>query len=117
MSIAITQNFDVANPNVEVRVLHSGASTLRAAEAVSETDVQRDRVVFQEQVATTTAPAGSWGMSSWSGTLSPSRWAGGCRRGFYDILIVAVPPGTSLGDVPYQDTHRSYSGWFGCGGG
>jgi hypothetical protein len=55
------------------------------------------QVVFQENVPMTditspiSGPPGLELLSTWSGTLSPSDWTGGCGRGPYEITVQVTP--------------------------
>jgi hypothetical protein len=93
-SIAVTLTPNVANASVQLQVVHSDATSYAEAYAGST------QVVFQEQASTTASPASSFGLSTWSGTLSPSDWSGGgCQSGLYQIKWVAVQPGTSFANA------------------
>jgi hypothetical protein len=94
-SISVTVKPDIANATSEIEVLHSDGSATGTTE-----------VVFREQVSTTPLP-GPDGLSTWSGTLYPSDWTGGCQSGTYGIRVVSVPPGTSLAD---PGTNREIDG-------
>jgi hypothetical protein len=110
-SIAVTLNPNVANASVQLQVVHSEATSYAEADAGST------QVVFQEQVSTTTSPASSFGLSTWSGTLSPNDWSGGCQRGLYDIKWVAVGPGTSFANAASAPgNEEGASEWFSCTG-
>jgi hypothetical protein len=110
-SLAVTVNPNIDNATVQVEVLHGAASTTPGV-ATGTIDV-----VYQNQVSTTAPSTASPGaLSTWSGTLSPSDWKGGCQSGLYEILAVSVGPGTSLADANYKNSESDYSGWFSCGG-
>ena len=55
------------------------------------------QVVFQEQVPMTdissppNASPGAVPLSSWSGTLSPTTWNGGCQGGPYELTVTVSP--------------------------
>jgi hypothetical protein len=110
-SIAVTLTPNVANASIQVRVVHSDATSYAEAYAGSA------QVVFQEQVSTTTPPASSSAFSTWSGTLSPSDWNGGCQSGLYQIKWVAVQPGTSFANASAAPGNEvGASEWFSCTG-
>lgn len=110
-SIAVTLNPNVANANVRLQVVHSDATSYAKAYAGNA------QVVFQEQVSTTTPPAPSSGLSTWSGTLTPSNWSGGCQNGLYEIKWVAVQPGTSFANAAAAPGNEvGASEWFSCTG-
>ena len=66
-------------------------------------------VVFQEQVPMTSivspanGPSGTVALSTWSGTLTPSDWDGGCQNALYTVKAVAG----------IQTTEAA---WFRCSG-
>jgi hypothetical protein len=109
-SIDLTVNPSMANATIEIEVLYSSAST------AADVTAANSQVVYQEQVPTTSPGSGVNGLSTWSGTLSPSDWSGGCESGIYNILAVSVGPGTSLADATYKNSDRYYSGMFSCTG-
>ena len=94
-SISVTVKPDIANATSEIEVIHADTPNTGTTE-----------VVFREQVSTTPLP-GPDGLSTWSGTLYPSDWTGGCQSGLYGIRVVSVPPGTSLAD---PGTNREIDG-------
>ena len=110
-SVAVSLNPNLANATVQMQVLHSDASSAAEVKAASA------QVVYQNQVATSAPAASSFGLSTWSGTLSPSNWSGGCQAGFYQIKWLAVGPGTSFANAsaaPSSETGASE--WFSCSG-
>jgi len=110
-SIAVTLNPNVANASVQLQVVHSEATSYAEAYAGST------QVVFQKQVSTTTPSASSSALSTWSGTLSPSDWSGGCQSGLYQIKWVAVGPGTSFANAASEPGNEvGASEWFSCTG-
>ena len=110
-SIAVTLNPNVANASVQLQVVHSDATNYAEAYPGSA------QVVFKEQVSTTASPASSFGLSTWSGTLSPNDWSGGCQRGLYEIKWVAVQPGTSFANASAAPGNEvGASEWFSCTG-
>ena len=110
-SIAVTLTPNVANASVQLEVVHSDATSYAKAYAGSP------QVVFREQVSTTPSPASSFGLSTWSGTLSPNDWSGGCQRGLYQIKWVAVQPGTSFANAASAPGNEvGASEWFSCTG-
>ena len=77
------------------------------------------QVVFEERVPMTntgsTVPETA--VSTWSGTLSPSDWAGGCQNALYTLRFAVYPTGLSLDD-PFDspETDRSSGYGFNCAG-
>jgi len=94
-SLSVTTNPKIADANTEVEVL-----------LFDNTRTGANHVVFQEQVQTTA--------SSWSGTLYPDDWSGGCQSGRYAILVVSVAPGASLADATPENSEWDYSKGFNC---
>lgn len=84
------------------------------------------QVVFQEQVGPMTnfsspaeGPPGVVALSTWSGTLSPSDWDGGCQSGLYTVSATVVPSGTAFPDGTSSSALPSGSEgtegpWFAC---
>ncbi len=114
-SIAVTLTPDVADASIQLQVIHSDASTY--AEAYSQEYAGNAAVVFEEQVPATPTPSttSSRHLSTWSGTLSPSQWSGGCQSGLYRITWVAVGPGSSFAS-PGADSEADSTEWFSCSG-
>ena len=106
-SIAVTVQSPIAGATLELQVLRSDAAQL------PEADTSSSQVVFQEQVPMidTTAPAADGPLSTWSGTLAPTDWQGGCQNAFYTVKTIVVPAGTSY-DNPIHDIGQA--GWFTC---
>lgn len=79
------------------------------------------RIVFQEQEPMTniaspaSGPNGTVALSTWSGTLSPSDWTGGCQHALYEVYATTVPSGSSF-DNPPSGSMESGSQWFTCNG-
>lgn len=80
------------------------------------------KIVFQEREPMTniaspaTGPAGTAALSTWSGTLSPSDWTGGCQHALYEVYATAVPSGASF-DNPPSGSQSVGSEWFRCSSG
>jgi hypothetical protein len=109
-SINLTVNPSMPDASIELQVLHSSAST------ASDVNTANSEVVYQAQVSATNTSSTAAEPSSWSGTLSPSDWSGGCQSGLYQILAVSVGPGTSLANASSANSERDYSGAFSCSG-
>ena len=88
-----------SDTTLEVRVVRSDASD------VSGADNAPYEVVFDEQVPMTDGSNPEDTFTTWSGTLTPSEWTGGCQQGLYRIDY----------DFGTEDTAGS-SGWFQCSG-
>ena len=64
---------------------------------ITETSLAGGNVVFQQQVPMTnlatpgSGPVGTQPLSTWSGTLSPSDWDGGCQSAKYVITVKVSP--------------------------
>jgi hypothetical protein len=112
-AIAVTVNSSLADALMQLQVRRSEASQLPVA---NNADSQ---VVFQEQVplsgvsAPPSGPAGSVILSTWSGSLSPNDWDGGCESALYSIRAVVVPVGGSFAD-PGPGSSQMDSAWFSC---
>lgn len=76
-------------------------------------------VVFQEQVRMSNisspaqGPPGVVALSTWSGTLSPSDWAGGCQKMLYTVAADVVPAGGSF-ESPQPGSESTEAAWFTC---
>ena len=119
-SIDLTVNPSMPDAQIRLQVLHTDVDVSKLAPGVDPSS----NVVYTEVVsATNTTPgtaAAANGPSSWSGTLDPSRWKGGCQSsGFYDIRTYSGGPGAvltrpaSIGEPPVDGYN---SGWFSCSG-
>jgi hypothetical protein len=71
-------------------------------------------VVFQEQAPMTNikspanGPPGTVALSTWSGTLSPSNWDGGCQNALYAVQAAVQAKGGGM---------TTLSEWFSCSSG
>jgi hypothetical protein len=80
------------------------------------------KVVFQEQVPMTNiadpaqGPNGTVALSTWSGTLAPGDWDGGCQHGPYEVYATTVTSGASF-DNPPDGSQIGGSQWFTCSSG
>jgi hypothetical protein len=91
---------------------------VRGANAdISQDNLAGGQVVFKEQVPMTdlaspkSGPPGTQALSTWSGTLSPSDWDGGCQKAKY-VITVKVSPANP---TPEARGEWVESGWFVCG--
>lgn len=109
-SVDVTVNPSMADATIEIEVLYSSAST------GADVTAANSQVVYQKQVSATNTASTVNGLSTWSGTLTPSEWSGGCQSGIYNILALSVGPGTSLANATYKNSDRYYSGMFSCSG-
>jgi hypothetical protein len=95
-SIAVTVNASNRDANMRLQVLRGNPYGPDSGR----------QVVFEEQVPMTNigspalGPPGTVALSTWSGTLSPSDWDGGCQDALY--AVQANTGSTAL------------SGWFSC---
>lgn len=119
-SIGVTVNSPTRDATMQLQVLRSDASLpLQAMQ--DQTDRQ---VVFQEQVPMTniespaTGPLGVVALSTWSGTLSPSDWDGGCQNMLYTVAAVVVPSGSSFANpTSVSGSQTTEARWFTCSSG
>jgi hypothetical protein len=98
---------------VAIEVLHRDASQ------PANIDVAKTETVFVETAPMTATGATGEGavLSTWSGTLSPSDWNGGCQDGYYVIETAIYPAGTTHAtpfDPKYQNEESNE--WFSCNG-
>ena len=118
-SIAVTASPTTANASTAVEVLAAAAS---ATPGMATGPV---KIVYQEQVPLSAPSAAAPEQRpTWSGTLSPSDWNGGCQAGWrYSVVLVAVGPGTSLADLLSGTSEEQATsgkaewdgtGWFSC---
>jgi len=86
---------------LEFKVVHTDASQPTAADSAPS------QVVFDQQVTPTVYNSTMQDAthSSWSGTLNPSDWTGGCQAGLYRIEYTFGP-----------DTDSGSTNWFACTG-
>ena len=94
----------------------------RDASEPANVDEAKTERVFEETVPmTATGATGDDAvLSTWSGTLSPSDWNGGCQDGFYVIWTAAYPTGSEVVD-PFNSKNvpvhfEESNAWFSCGG-
>ena len=98
-SIDVSLLSPTSETTLNIGVVRSEASD------VAEADSAPYEVVFGEQVAMTDGSNPEDTYTTWSGTLTPSEWTGGCQQGLYRIDY----------DFGTEDTAGS-SGWFQCSG-
>jgi hypothetical protein len=107
-SIGMTIRASIADATLQVQVFRS--DTLQ--QPPPSPDNAGSRLVFQEQVPMTNLasaePDGT--LSTWSGTLSPSAWDGGCQNALYRIQTTVYPAGSST------EWGDGYTAWFQCSG-
>lgn len=95
-SINVTVNAPTADATMRLQVLRGSSD---------DPDSNR-QIVFQEQVPMTNiaapaqGPSGVVALSSWSGTLAPSDWDGGCQNMLYTVSAEVVPSGSSFASPP-----------------
>jgi hypothetical protein len=58
-------------------------------------------------------PAGVVALSTWSGTLVPNDWDGGCQNMLYTVSAEAVPSGSSFANPP-DGSLTVEARWFTC---
>lgn len=121
-SVAVTvrdQNYTDATMTIEV--LHRDASQ------PADIGVAKMETVFAETAPMTATGAIGDGavLSTWSGTLSPSDWNGGCQPGYYVIWTAVDPAGTTVAGNTVADPSDFWSAhahteesnaWFSCNG-
>jgi len=105
-SVHITVNPTFPNAKIHIEVLRSGGSS-------GSTSTAGETVVYKKQVSAKNTPAGT--TSTWSGTLAPSDWDGGCRPGVYWIYENAVSTSASLTNGNNTDSQSETSDRFRCG--
>ena len=97
-----------------------GTARIRVVQGVID-EGHTGQVVFQGTVPMTdiaspvSGPPGLELLSTWSGTLSPSDWTGGCGRGPYEITVQVTPklnPTNPNGPPPNGESIES--GSFSC---
>jgi hypothetical protein len=112
-SINLTANAPIRDATLQLQVLRTND---RSCPACSDAERQ---VVFQEQVPMTNiaspaeGPQGVVALSTWSGTLSPSNWDGGCQNAFYTVAFESGPSGSPLAD----GSQSGNSAYFLCSSG
>jgi hypothetical protein len=91
-SIAVTINAATLGGTAELQVVRGAA-----AEYVEPGNLAGAQLVFHERVPMTniaspaSGPTGTQALSTWSGTLSPSSWDGGCDNEQYAITVWVHP--------------------------
>jgi hypothetical protein len=98
-SLGVTVDAPIQNGKVELQVLRG----------TNETTVVFDRVFHMTDLSVPASPPeGAVARSTWSGTLSPSDWAGGCQHDQYKVSISVVASDTN---APFMS---SSAPWFWC---
>lgn len=100
-SLHVTVNPSFADAKIKLEVIHTGGSP------------SSQKVVYAKRVAATNAGPET-AASTWSGTLSPHQWRGGCGRGIYWIYAESLGPHTSFGDPTARDSESDTSERFRC---
>ena len=103
-SVHVTVNPTFPNAKIEIQVLHIGDTS---------TSTAGETIVFKKQVSAKNIPAGT--ASTWSGTLAPTDWNGGCKAGIYWIYENAVSTSASLTQTTETDSQSETSARFRCG--
>lgn len=113
-SLAVTVNASFTDGTLQLQVLHGNPYGPTSGPAPDR------QVVFQEQEPMTNIASPSSGapgteaLSTWSGTLSPSEWTGGCQQGQYEVWATVVPAGSSFTSPLPDGSESSGSQWFTC---
>lgn len=104
-SIAVTVNDPDLDSTLLLQVRRAAASKLLQAMNGQSEVVFEKRVPMSKIASPAVGPPGTVALSTWSGTLSPDSWAGGCQdsRSIYSVSVVGPSVGAS-------------SRWFFCDG-
>lgn len=108
-SINVTASSAFLDQTANIQVIHGYVATPQ--------DATPSQVVFQEEVPLTniitpaSGPPGTVALSTWSGTLSPSDWTGGCQSGTYQISVSSSP----VHPTQVEEGESALSGTFTCG--
>jgi hypothetical protein len=93
-----------------------GTAQLQVVRGEPDAPASQRQVVYQEQVPLTnlqspaSGPPGTVVLSTWSGTLSPSAWDGGCQNATY-VVDVKVSPAAPTSEAQGESAE---SGSFVC---
>lgn len=99
LAVTVTPGAADRDARTELQVLHASPSA--SSGPLTSAKVA---IVYQTLIA-----------PSWSGTLAPSNWIGGCQTGVFRIRVVSVPAGTPLPDATAANSgRRSYGPAFTC---
>lgn len=105
-SIAVTVNAPSLGGTALLEVVRGSYYAPLSERAV----VFRDRVPMTNIASPASGPPGTVALSTWSGTLSPSDWDGGCENATY-VVIAKVYPGSP---TQYEPAEAAKSGPFVC---
>jgi len=119
-SIAVTVNAALSDAGMVLRVLRGNPY---GPELTSDDFAQGREVVFEKQLRMRNLPSsmipshvaadrGSFAVSTWSGTLLPDDWAGGCQKTLYSVTARV----SALTDPGFANGSRAGSAWFSCAG-
>jgi hypothetical protein len=110
----------IASINVTVNApIRDGTMQLQVLRGNPYGPASGRKVVFHEQIPMTNIaspanePTGVVALSTWSGTLSPSDWDGGCQNMLYTVAAVVVPSGSSFATPP-SGSQTTEAAWFTC---
>jgi hypothetical protein len=112
-AIAVTLNAPFRDAKAHLRVMRgnpfggdSDAPTLDR-HVVFQTHMRMKNIVSPEQ-----GPPGAAALSTWSGTLTPGDWHGGCQKALYQVCAAMRP----VILPPYAAGIGVGSPWFSCAG-
>jgi hypothetical protein len=119
-SVAVTVNASLGDTAMLLRVLRGNP---HGPERTSDDFAQGRDVVFEKQLPMRNIPSsmipsqaegdrGSFALSTWSGTLFPHDWIGGCQKALYSVTAWV----SALTDPGFADGNRTGSAWFSCAG-
>jgi hypothetical protein len=109
-SIDVTVNAATLGGTVRVRVVQGVIDEAHTGQVVYE-----ETVPMTDIASPVNGPPGLELLSSWSGTLSPSDWTGGCGEGPYEITVQVDPKVNPTDpDGPPHNGESVESGSFSC---
>lgn len=114
-SIAVTVNSSIADATLQLQVLRTQDHVCPACSNAEHQIVFQEQVPMSQIASPASGPTGTVALSTWSGTLSPSDWDGGCLNDSYSVAFAAVPAGSSF-DSPAVGPDEGESPWFTCSG-
>lgn len=108
-SITVTANSTTRDATMRLLVLR-GSPYGKPGRAPNHPAVFTERVQMNNLPSPGDVPPGSFPRATWTGTLSPSDWRGGCQKKLYEVFLQIGPAHTS----PSAEGERLGSPWFHC---
>ncbi len=112
-SVNVTANAPIRDATLWLQVLRATDRHCPACSGTEHYDVFQEQVPMTNIASPADGPSGVVALSTWSGTLSPTDWDGGCQNTYYTVAFASGPSGSQLPDA----SQSGNSAYFLCSSG